>query len=76
MRAATGTAAASGRPDDTADPILCAADLVAQAEHDEIASPILITDSHSLAERVAVEAENDPVLALHTALDRLRFRRK
>ncbi len=43
--------------DDTANPILCAADLIAQAEHDEIASPILITDSRWLAERVAEEVE-------------------
>ncbi|HLZ69293.1 MAG TPA: histidinol dehydrogenase [Dehalococcoidia bacterium] len=43
--------------DETADPVLCAADLIAQAEHDEIASPILITDSHPLAERVAIEVE-------------------
>jgi len=43
--------------DDTADPILCAADLIAQAEHDEIASPILITNSRELAEKVAAEVE-------------------
>jgi histidinol dehydrogenase len=43
--------------DDTADPVLCAADLIAQAEHDEIASPILITDSLGLAEKVAEEVE-------------------
>jgi histidinol dehydrogenase len=43
--------------DDTANPVLCAADLIAQAEHDEIASPILITDSRRLAERVAEEVE-------------------
>lgn len=43
--------------DDSADPVLCAADLIAQAEHDEIASPILITDSRALAGRVAAEVE-------------------
>src|SRR5437588_4774282 len=43
--------------DEWADPVLCAADLIAQAEHDEIASPILITTSRSLAERVAEEVE-------------------
>jgi histidinol dehydrogenase len=37
--------------DETADPALCAADLLGQAEHDELATPILITAS----ERVAVE---------------------
>lgn len=43
--------------DAAADPVLCAADLLAQAEHDEIASPILITTSERLAERVAEEVE-------------------
>jgi histidinol dehydrogenase len=41
--------------DDGADPALCAADLLAQAEHDELASPILLTDSPRLAEQVAEE---------------------
>jgi histidinol dehydrogenase len=41
--------------DDSADPALAAADLLAQAEHDELASPILLTDSPSMAERVAGE---------------------
>jgi len=44
--------------DHTADPALCAADLLAQAEHDEMASPILVTDSVSLAEQVKVEYES------------------
>jgi histidinol dehydrogenase len=43
--------------DESADPRLCAADLIAQAEHDELASPILITTSRALAERVAAEVE-------------------
>ncbi len=43
--------------DDSADPELCAADLIAQAEHDELATPILLTDSRSLAERVAAVVE-------------------
>ncbi len=43
--------------DDSADPVLCAADLLAQAEHDTMASPILLTTSAPLAERVAVEIE-------------------
>ena len=41
--------------DDTADPALCAADLLAQAEHDTLAAPILITDSEDLADSVAGE---------------------
>ena len=35
--------------DDSADPALCAADLLAQAEHDHFAAPILITPSETLA---------------------------
>jgi histidinol dehydrogenase len=41
--------------DDTADPELAAADLLAQAEHDPMASAILITSSPSLAEAVLQE---------------------
>ena len=43
--------------DDSADPELAAADLLAQAEHDELASPILLTDSPDIAERVAAEVQ-------------------
>lgn len=43
--------------DGSADPVLCAADLLAQAEHDVMASPILLTTSHAIAERVATEIE-------------------
>ena len=41
--------------DEKADPSLCAADLLAQAEHDPLASVILITTSADLAERVDKE---------------------
>jgi histidinol dehydrogenase len=41
--------------DEFADPGLAAADLLAQAEHDVLASAILVTTSRSLAEAVAVE---------------------
>jgi len=43
--------------DDKADPTLCAADLLAQAEHDPLASVILITNSADLADRVGKEIE-------------------
>ncbi len=43
--------------DETANPVLCAADLLAQAEHDELATPILITTSRELAARVEEEVE-------------------
>ena len=41
-----------------ANPRYAAADLLSQAEHDELASAILITDSMELAERVSEEVEN------------------
>jgi histidinol dehydrogenase len=41
--------------DDTADPVFVAADLLSQAEHDVLASAILVTDSAALAEAVADE---------------------
>ena len=47
--------------DETANPIFCAADLLAQAEHDLLASPILVTTSLSLVGEV--EAEVDRQLA-------------
>lgn len=43
--------------DDSANPQLVAADLLAQAEHDFMAVPILVTDSMTLAESVQVEVE-------------------
>ena len=43
--------------DESADPELVAADLIAQAEHDALASPILLTPSHYLADEVAAAIE-------------------
>lgn len=43
--------------DDSASPVLCAADLLAQAEHDEMASAILITTSPRMAGEVNEEVE-------------------
>ena len=43
--------------DATADPALCAVDLIAQAEHDELAAPIFITNSRVLAEEVVTQIE-------------------
>ncbi|MBI2911876.1 MAG: histidinol dehydrogenase, partial [Chloroflexi bacterium] len=40
-----------------ADPVLCAADLLAQAEHDVLASALLITDSEALARNVSAEVD-------------------
>lgn len=42
--------------DSSADARVVAADLVSQAEHDEQASAVLVTDDEALAERVAAEA--------------------
>ena len=43
--------------DKTADPVYTAADMLSQAEHDPLASSIVITDDAELAEKVAKEAE-------------------
>ncbi|WP_238650515.1 histidinol dehydrogenase [Paenibacillus piscarius] len=43
--------------DDTAEAAYIAADLLSQAEHDEMASAILVTPSQRLAEAVAAEVE-------------------
>ncbi|MGH2549915.1 MAG: histidinol dehydrogenase, partial [Thermomicrobiales bacterium] len=43
--------------DDSANPIITAADMIAQAEHDPMASAILITTSTQLAEAVTQELE-------------------
>ncbi|MCI8459225.1 MAG: histidinol dehydrogenase [Clostridia bacterium] len=41
--------------DDSADPVFVAADMLSQAEHDELAMSLLITDSKTLAEKVQAE---------------------
>ena len=43
--------------DDSASPLLCAADLLAQAEHDVLASAVLITTSSEIADQVDQEVE-------------------
>ncbi len=43
--------------DDSAHPVYVAADLLSQAEHDKLASVVLITDSRALAARVSDEVE-------------------
>ncbi len=48
--------------DDTATPEVVAADLLAQAEHDELASPVLVTTSEPVAD--AVERELERQIAL------------
>jgi histidinol dehydrogenase len=46
--------------DETASPAFCATDLVAQAEHDPMATAILVTNSQDLVDRV--QAELDKIL--------------
>ncbi|MEI8231640.1 MAG: histidinol dehydrogenase [Actinomycetes bacterium] len=43
--------------DDSADPRFIAADLISQAEHDELAAAVLVTDSEGLISAVNVEIE-------------------
>ena len=43
--------------DETANPEYVAADLLSQAEHDELASAVLITTSQELAEKVSAEVD-------------------
>lgn len=54
--------------DDSADPVLVAVDLISQAEHDENAASVLITDSEELAR--AVDAEIDSRAAITLNADR------
>lgn len=48
--------------DDTANPAYVAADLLSQAEHDKLATAVLVTNSHTLA--VSVQTELERQLAL------------
>ena len=43
--------------DETANPVYCAADLLAQAEHDPLACPILVTTSSDLVSDIEVELD-------------------
>ncbi|MBK5308028.1 MAG: histidinol dehydrogenase [Frankiaceae bacterium] len=51
--------------DDTADPAFVAADLVAQAEHDELAACLLVTPSTDLLDRVDVELDKQVAATRH-----------
>lgn len=56
--------------DDTADPVLVAADLISQAEHDVVAASVLITDSVELADAVDVAVQEQVAATKHS--DRIR----
>ncbi|TBN56561.1 histidinol dehydrogenase [Glaciihabitans arcticus] len=51
--------------DATANPYLVAADLISQAEHDELAAAVLVTDSEQLAESVRAELETLAIATHH-----------
>jgi histidinol dehydrogenase len=59
--------------DETADPMLAAADLLAQAEHDELATPILLTTSQRVAEAVGAEVERQLRLLEREQIARASF---
>lgn len=53
--------------DGRADPVLVAADLVSQAEHDQLAAAVLVTDAPEFAQAVAIEVERLAASAYHGA---------
>ncbi len=53
--------------DDTADPVLVAADLISQAEHDPLASSILVTPSEELIAAVETELARQVPATKHEA---------
>lgn len=59
--------------DDSANPMLAAADLLAQAEHDELATPILLTPSPAVAEAVGAEVERQLKLLEREQIARTSF---
>lgn len=56
--------------DASANPVFCAADLIAQAEHDPMATAILVTDAPALID--AVETELDAQIAANPRADTIR----
>ncbi len=56
--------------DDSANPVFCAADLIAQAEHDPLASAILVTDSKQLVEHI--ESELDAQIRFNPRAETIR----
>ena len=51
--------------DDTADPVHVAADLISQAEHDEMAASVLVTPSTALADAVDIELATQLETTVH-----------
>ena len=61
--------------DGDAPPDLCAADLLAQAEHDALATPVLITTSRELAEHVQIHVEEQLATLARGAIARAAIER-
>jgi histidinol dehydrogenase len=59
--------------DDSANPLTAAADLLAQAEHDELATPILLTTSEKIAVATAAEVERQLKLLPREQIARTSF---
>jgi histidinol dehydrogenase len=59
--------------DETADTALAAADLLAQAEHDELATPILLCTSEAIAEAIGREVERQIALLDREQIARAAF---
>jgi histidinol dehydrogenase len=59
--------------DETANPMFAAADLLAQAEHDALATPILLTTSVEIAEAVGREVERQLKLLPREEIARTSF---
>jgi histidinol dehydrogenase len=51
--------------DHTADPVHIAADLISQAEHDEMAASVLVTDSEALADASDAQVRNQLQTTVH-----------
>jgi histidinol dehydrogenase len=62
--------------DESADPGFCAADLIGQAEHDPLATAILITDSQDLIDRVERELDEQLNIQLRGDLARQALERQ
>jgi histidinol dehydrogenase len=60
--------------DAAADPRHIAADLLSQAEHDELATCVLVTDSQKLADRVRAEVERQVAALPHPDIARAALR--
>lgn len=73
VRGSTGIDAEAGPTeilviaDASADPVLVAADLISQAEHDELASAVLVTDSAQLADAVLERVQRLAATTRHSA---------